>query len=134
MGISNLLFPQDRPLPGEDQLQFGLPSICMNLSGTGYPEDTSNPAATPQAAVLDDVSAFANFMRTLAPPPRGGVVLNGVTVGADSIADGQKLFGVIGCATCHNLAVGTTQPSSTTGDLSKAMVHAFSDIEIHHMG
>ena len=80
MGISNLLFTQDRPLPGEDQQLTGLPSNCLNLSGNGYPEDISNPAASPNAAVLDDVSAFANFMRTLAPPPPGGVVLNGQQV------------------------------------------------------
>jgi len=134
MGISNLLFPQDRPLPGEDQLQFGLPSNCLNLSGTGYPEDTSNPAASPQAAVLDDVSAFANFMRSLAPPPPGGVVLNGQQVSTQSIANGSALFSAIGCATCHNPTPGTTQVSNFTGSLSKASVPAFSDIEIHHMG
>jgi CxxC motif-containing protein (DUF1111 family) len=134
MGISNLLFTQDRPLPGEDQLQFGLPSNCLNLSGSGYPEDTSNPAASPQAAVLDDVSAFANFMRTLAPPPPGGVVLNGQQVSAQTIAAGASLFSAIGCATCHNSTPGTTQVSNITGSLSKVPVNAFSDIEIHHMG
>jgi CxxC motif-containing protein (DUF1111 family) len=62
MGISNLLFPQDRPLPGEDQQATGLPSTCLNLSGSGYPEDSNNPGSA-GAAVLDDVSAFADFMR-----------------------------------------------------------------------
>jgi len=134
MGISNLLFTQDRPLPAEEQQGRGLPANCLNLTGTGYPEDTSNPAATPPAAVLDDVSAFANFMRTLAPPPTGGVVLNGVTVSAQSIANGSALFSAIGCATCHNATVRNTQKSNITGDLSNAAVNAFSDIEIHHMG
>jgi CxxC motif-containing protein (DUF1111 family) len=134
MGISNLLFQQDRPLPGEDQLLFGLPSTCLNLSGGGYPEDASNPAASPQAAVLDDVSAFANFMRTLAPPPTGGVVLNGNAVGAQSIANGRSLFSAIGCATCHNPTPGNTQKSNITSSLSNSPVNAFSDIEIHHMG
>ena len=134
MGVSNLLFTQDRPLPEEDQLGTGLPANCLNLSGSGYPEDNSNPAAATNKAVLDDVSAFANFMRTLAPPAAGGVVLNGVAVGADSIARGQALFSSIGCATCHNPTVGITQMSSTTGSLSQAPVNAFSDIEIHHMG
>jgi len=134
MGISNILFTQDRPLPGEDQLGTGLPANCLNLGLTGYPEDTSNPAASPQAAVLDDVSAFANFMRFLAPPPTGAVVLNGVAVSATSIANGQRLFSAIGCATCHNPTPGSTQPSNFTGSLSKAPVNAFSDIEIHHMG
>jgi CxxC motif-containing protein (DUF1111 family) len=144
MGISNLLFTQDRPLPGEDgnggSGLTGLPANCLNLGGNGYPEDNSNPNSTPNAAVLDDVSAFANFMRFLAPPPTGSVVLNGNTVSASSIANGASLFSSIGCATCHNPTPGTTQVSSSTptssgaGSLSKAPVPAFSDIEIHHMG
>jgi CxxC motif-containing protein (DUF1111 family) len=134
MGISNFLFPQDRPLPGEDQQQTGLPSNCLNLSGSGYPEDTSNPAATPNSAVLDDVSAFANFMRLLAPPPSGGVVLNGQQVSSSTISAGSSLFSSIGCSVCHNATVGTTQASNVTSSLSKAPVNAFSDIEVHHMG
>jgi len=134
MGISNELFPQDRPLPGEDQLLTGLAPSCLNLSGTGYPEDTSNPAATPNAAVLDDVSAFANFMRFLAPPPAGGVVLNGSQVPASSIATGGSLFSSVGCATCHNPTPGKTLVSNFAPALSNAPVPAFSDIEIHHMG
>jgi CxxC motif-containing protein (DUF1111 family) len=138
MGISNELFPQDRPLPGEDggggSGLTGLAANCLNLSGTGYPEDTSNPAATPNSAVLDDVSAFANFMRFLAPPPTGAVVLNGQQVSSSTIAAGSALFSSIGCATCHNPTVGTTQVSNFTSSLSNAPVNAFSDIEIHHMG
>ena len=134
MGISNLLFTQDRPLPGEDQFGSGLPSNCLNLSGSGYPEDISNPKATPNAAVLDDVSAFANFMRFLAAPPQGGVVLNGQQVSPQSIANGSSLFNAIGCATCHNPSPGTTQVSNLVPGLSSVAVPAFSDIEIHHMG
>jgi CxxC motif-containing protein (DUF1111 family) len=134
MGISNLLFTQDRPLPGEDQQGTGLPANCLNLSGNGYPEDASNPAASSNAAVLDDVSAFANFMRTLAPPPAGGVVLNGQQVSSQSIAAGAALFSSVGCTACHNPTVGSTQKSNITGSLSNAPVNAYSDIEIHHMG
>ncbi len=137
MGISNLLFTQDRPLPGEDGNGgtggLGLPANCLNLSGGGYPEDANNPGET-GPAVLDDVSAFANFMRTLAPPPTGSVVLNGTTVSAANISAGASLFSAIGCATCHNQTPGTTQASNITGSLSKAPVNAFSDIELHHMG
>jgi len=134
MGVSNELFPQDRPLPEEDQQGTGLPSNCLNLTGSGYPEDTSNPNSSPNAAVLDDVSAFANFMRFLAPPPTGGVVLNGQQVSAQSIANGSALFASIGCATCHNPTPGTTQVSNFVPALSNQPVPAFSDIEIHHMG
>src|SRR5579862_8010181 len=138
MGISNLLFPQDRPLPGEDgnggSGLTGLPSVCLNLSGSGYPEDTSNPAASPNSAVLDDVSAFANFMRALAPPPTGSVVLNGQTVSASTISAGASLFTSTGCSVCHNPTPGTTQTSNFTSSLSKTPVNAYSDVEIHHMG
>ena len=138
MGISNELFPQDRPLPGEDgnggSGGVGLPANCLNLSGGGYPEDTSSPTQTSNAAVLDDVSAFANFMRFLAPPPTGSVILNGNTVPQSSISNGATLFNAIGCGTCHNPSPGTTQVSNFVNDLSGQPVPAFSDIEIHHMG
>lgn len=134
MGISNELFPQDRPLPEEDQNGAGLSARCLNLSGQGYPEDTSNPHAAPNAAVLDDVSAFANFARFLAPPPTGGVVLNGQPVSAQSITVGGSLFSSIGCATCHNPTPGNTQASNFVPALSNAQVAAFSDLELHHMG
>lgn len=134
MGISNELFQQDRPLPEEDQQGTGLPANCLNLSGSGYPEDTSNPDSTHNAGVLDDVSAFANFMRFLAPPPTGGVVFNGQAVSAQSISSGSAMFNAIGCAACHNPAPGTTQVSNFVPALSNVPVHAFSDIEIHHMG
>ena len=133
MGISNEVFPQDRPLP-EEELSAGLPSSCLNLTGTGYPEDTSNPNQTTNAAVLDDVSAFANFMRFLAPPPTGPVVLNGAQVPASVIAAGSALFSSIGCAACHNPSPGATQVSNFVPALSNVPVNAFSDLEIHNMG
>jgi CxxC motif-containing protein (DUF1111 family) len=134
MGITNELFTQDRPLPGEDQQSTGLPASCLNLSGRGYPEDVSNPTSKANAAVLDDVSAFSNFMRFLAAPPTGGVVLNGQQVSAQSISTGSSLFSSIGCATCHNPSPGTTQASNFVPSLSGAPVPAYSDIEIHNMG
>ena len=138
MGVSNELFPQDRPLPGEDGNGgtggTGLPSNCLNLTGGGYPEDTSNPLSSPASAVLDDVSAFANFMRFLAAPPPGTVILNGNTVPSSSIANGSALFNSIGCGTCHNPSPGKTQPSNFVTALSNQPVPAFSDLEIHHMG
>ncbi|HEY7388836.1 MAG TPA: di-heme oxidoredictase family protein [Bryobacteraceae bacterium] len=134
MGITNELFPQERPLPEEDQQGAGLSVNCLNLSKTGYPEDRSNPTATPNASVLDDVSAFANFSRFLAPPPPGGVVLNGNSVSPQAISTGASLFNSIGCATCHNPTPGTTQVSNFAPALSNVPVFAFSDLEIHHMG
>ncbi len=138
MGISNEIFPQDRPLPEEEQQGHGLPPNCMNLSGTGYPEDTTNFAPTisswdryaQYASIPSDVVAFAMFMRLLAPP----IPSMNTPGGFDSIARGRALFSAIGCATCHTPTINSTQPSNFTWSLGKASVNAFSDLEIHHMG
>jgi len=137
MGITNEIFGQDRPLPGEDQLGSGLPSSCLNLSGTGYPEDATNftvasnpdPAAQ-NAQVPSDIVLFAEFMRLLAPPTPSTTTPGG----SASISRGQALFSAIGCATCHTQTLNSTQASNVTSSLGNAPVSAFSDIEIHHMG
>jgi len=133
MGITNLLFQNERPSPEEEQA-LGLPASCLNLSGKGYPEDASNPLSTPNSAVLDDVSGFANFMRFLAPPPPGTVILNGQPVPASTIAAGAAVFNSIGCATCHNPNLGPTQVSNLVPALSRQTFHPYSDMEVHHMG
>jgi len=137
MGISNEIFTQDRPLPGED-MTTGLPSNCLNLSGTGYPEDATNfsPTVTSSdqfavnASIPSDVVAFAMFMRLLAPP----VASTTTPGGASSIASGRSLFSSIGCATCHTTTINSTQNSNVTSSLANQPVSPFSDIEIHHMG
>jgi CxxC motif-containing protein (DUF1111 family) len=141
MGITNEIFTQERPLPEEDQNGTGLPAECLNLSGRGYPEDATNFTATrgadqfaTNASIPSDIVQFAMFMRLLAPPPAGGVLLNGNPVNASAIKNGQVLFSSIGCATCHNSAINSTQPSSITASLGSQSVNAFGDFEIHHMG
>ncbi len=137
MGISNELFPQDRPLPGED-ITTGLPANCLNLSKTGYPEDatnfafttTSSDQFTENATIPSDVVAFAMFMRLLAPP----VPSTTVPGGASSISSGKSLFSSIGCATCHTVTINSTQNSNITSSLANQSVNPLSDIEIHHMG
>lgn len=137
MGISNELFPQDRPLPGED-MTTGLPSSCLNLSGTGYPEDTTNfsPTVTStdqfavNASIPSDVVAFAMFMRLSAPP----VASTTTPGGASSIASGKQLFSAIGCAVCHTPTINSTQNSNFTASLANQSVSPFTDLEIHHMG
>ena len=138
MGITNEIFGQDRPLPGEDQMGSGLPANCLNLTGNGYPEDTTNFVNTSgtagttaaNATVLSDIEAFAQFMRLLAPPVQSTTVPGGAT----SISNGKSLFSAIGCATCHTPTINSTQPSNITSSLGSAQVAAFSDLEIHHMG
>jgi CxxC motif-containing protein (DUF1111 family) len=137
MGITNELFTQERPLPEEDQLGSGLPTKCLNLSGTGYPEDATNftvpsnsNSAAQNAQVPADIVLFAEFMRLLAPPTPSTTTPGG----ASAISEGASLFKSIGCATCHTPTINSTQPSVVTPSLGSVSVNAFSDLEIHHMG
>ena len=129
MGISNELFTQDRPLPGEDQMGSGLPANCLNLAGIGYPEDITHSDGTTASTVTSDVGLFAVFMQFLDQPTPSTTLPGGAT----SIATGRRLFSAIGCALCHTPSL-TTQASKLTPGLSNATANLFSDIEIHHMG
>jgi CxxC motif-containing protein (DUF1111 family) len=129
MGITNELFPQDRPLPEEEQTHpGGLVTSCLNLGNVGYPEDITNfGQAGP--ATLSDVEGFAQFMRLLAPPTPSTTTPGGAT----SISNGKSLFSSVGCSFCHTPSI-TSQASHITASLGNAPVNAYSDLEIHHMG
>ena len=138
MGITNEIFQNERPLPGEDQQGTGLPSACLNLSGNGYPEDATNfaPQTTSSdtfaenAQIPSDVVQFSMFMRLLAPP----IPSTTTPGGASSISQGASLFSAIGCAVCHTPSLGKTQASNVTSSLGGATVNPYTDLEIHHMG
>ncbi len=129
MGISNELFTQDRPLPGEDQFGSGLPANCLNLAGIGYPEDITHSNGSTASTVTSDAGLFNTFMQFLDQPTPS----TDSPGGAASITNGRQLFRAIGCALCHTPSF-TTQASHLTPGLSKAAANLFSDIEIHHMG
>jgi len=129
MGISNELFTQDRPLPGEDQLGSGLPANCLNLAGVGYPEDVTHSGGTSASTVTSDTALFSVFMHYLDQPTPSTTSPGG----AASISRGRALFRTVGCAICHTPSL-TTQPSKLTAGLGNATANLFSDIEIHHMG
>jgi CxxC motif-containing protein (DUF1111 family) len=129
MGISNELFTQDRPLPGEDQFGSGLPANCLNLAGVGYPEDITHSDGTTASTVTSDAGLFNAFMQFLDQPTPSTTSPGGPT----SIANGRSLFSAIGCANCHTPSL-TTQASKLTPGLGNATANLFSDIEIHHMG
>jgi len=123
-GVSNELFPQERPLPGED-LSSGLAAQCR-INPT--PEDHTNLNTT-AIGTLSDTVQFAMFMRLLAPPTPSTTSPGGST----SIANGKSLFNAIGCAACHTPSLRTA-PSSLTSSLSSVTANLYSDLEIHHMG
>ena len=123
-GVSNELFTQERPLPGEDR-NSGLPSTCR-VNAT--PEDHTNFNTT-AIGTLSDTVQFAMFMRLLAPPTPSTTTPGGST----SINNGRSLFNAIGCNTCHTTSL-TTSRSAITPSLGQATANLFSDLEIHHMG
>ena len=128
-GVSNELFPQERPSPEENRDQgTGLAQQCR-INPT--PEDHTNfnvPAVdTPSDAVM-----FAMFMRLLKPPTEnpGNPATN---PNYSRVLNGMILFIDIGCNSCHRESF-LTEPSSITPDLSSKGARLFSDLEIHHMG
>jgi CxxC motif-containing protein (DUF1111 family) len=134
MGITNEIFMQDRPLPGEDgsggtTTGRGLPANCLNLAQVGYPEDITHSDGTDASSSASDITLFKVFMEDLAPPTPS----TSVPGGSASIARGRADFIAVGCAVCHTPSL-TTQPSHLTAGLGNATANLFSDLEVHHMG
>jgi CxxC motif-containing protein (DUF1111 family) len=125
MGISNLLFPQERD-ETPACLFTATPNDALNFTTAPTGAATSNPA------VISDIEAFANFMRMLAPP----------TPAPDtpSIVNGRAAFTKVGCAHCHTPSLTTgkmiASGSSTvpSAALSNQTAHLWSDLLVHHMG
>ena len=121
MGVSNELFPNERPSPGGT-----LPPSCI-FNGT--PEDTTNFGSS-SVGTPSDVVAFATFMRFLDQP----VPSPNTPGGAQSIASGRNLFvNVVQCAACHTPQLRTASSSLTAG-LNYQNANLFSDLLVHHMG
>src|SRR5437879_2356488 len=112
MGITNEIFGQERPLPGEDgnggSGGVGLPhSSTNNCLINPTPENIINVDGTDASSSLSDIELFTGFMRFLAPPPTSSII-NGVNQ-ATSIARGRSSFIAVGCAICHTPTL-TTMP------------------------
>jgi CxxC motif-containing protein (DUF1111 family) len=114
MGVTNLVFPNERDdTPG-----------CSPMAS---PQDSFNPGQVGPAE-FDDVTAFAAFMRFLAPPVAAPTATTDNTV-----SRGSMLFTSIGCAYCHTTTL-TTGPSSFGAALSNQTIHPYSDFALHGMG
>jgi CxxC motif-containing protein (DUF1111 family) len=120
MGISNLLFPQER-----DETP-----VCQG--GNLTPNDTSTFSSVMPTGVLSDMEAFADFMRMLGPPTPAPPTA--------SSQHGSALFTSVGCALCHTPALNTGaaiangNESAPSAALSNKQVRLFSDLLVHHMG
>jgi CxxC motif-containing protein (DUF1111 family) len=110
MGITNDLFPQENA-PNGDQAKL---QAC---------DTVPDPEDQPQGH-LRGIDRFTNFMRFLAPPPRGPITAQ--------VSRGEAIFNAIGCAVCHT-------PVMQTGDspfpaLRNKPAPLFSDLLLHDVG
>jgi CxxC motif-containing protein (DUF1111 family) len=105
MGITNPSFPHENLPQGEP-----IPPGCDTVPD---PEDDGS-----------GVTAFTNFMRFLAPAPRGPIT--------SQVQRGEQVFSQIGCASCH-VPTMMTGPNSVAA-LSNKPVNLFSDLLLHDIG
>jgi len=105
MGITNPQFPNENCPNGD----------CAQLAFNPRPDLND---------LGDGVVAFANFMKLLAPPPRGPI--NG------DVTAGEQLFAQTGCASCHVASLHTG--SSDVAALDNVVYHPYSDFLLHDMG
>jgi CxxC motif-containing protein (DUF1111 family) len=119
MGVTNELFPNKRANP---------PASCV-FNGT--PEDHTNFDAT-GAQIASDTVGFATFMRFLAAPAPSP---NGIPGNppAQSIQNGQSLFGQVHCDLCHTSSM-LTAASGFTAALDNQTAALYSDLLVHNMG
>jgi len=110
-GVTNELFPQER-----DET----PTCYFNAT----PESRTNFDATDPREVPSDVAKFAVFMRFLAPPMPA--------TDNDSIKQGRKLFGDVGCALCHTPTLHTGK--APVEALRNKDANLYSDLVLHNMG
>ena len=112
MGITNLLFPNER-------------DDTPNCSPVASPQDSFNPGTTGPGE-FDDITAFAGFMRFLAPPAPV------TSTSGSSAINGAGVFVTVGCAQCHTVTLQTG--ASAFGPLSNQTIHPYSDFALHGMG
>jgi CxxC motif-containing protein (DUF1111 family) len=112
MGITNELFPEENAPNGDASL---LPLVEL----VPDPEDITDPVT--QRSGVDN---FTNFMRFLAPPPRGAITA--------SVQQGEAIFDQVGCASCHTPILMTGENAHSAFD--RKPVPLFSDLLLHDVG
>lgn len=113
-GVTNDIFPNERD--SSDGCHFNAtPEDHVDVNG-GTPNRPGQ--------ILSDVINFVFFMRFLDQPARGP--------SSSSTANGQGLFGTVGCALCHIPSL--TTGSNVTAALANTTANLFSDLLVHNMG
>ncbi|HEY4579560.1 MAG TPA: di-heme oxidoredictase family protein [Candidatus Acidoferrales bacterium] len=112
MGITNELFPLENAPNGDASL---LPLVDISPDPEDFPDPVTGRSG---------VDNFTNFMRFLAPPPRGAVTA--------TAQQGEAVFQVIGCASCHTPVLTTAANAHPAFD--RKPVPLFSDLLLHDIG
>jgi CxxC motif-containing protein (DUF1111 family) len=105
MGVTSPQFPNENCPQGNCAMLIANPMPQMNDDGT-------------------DVQEFADFMRFLAPPPRGAIT--------SAVKAGEDIFQAVGCANCHMRTL--TTGSNSVAALNNVTFHPYSDFLLHDMG
>ena len=116
MGVSNALFRSERD---------GVGACALNA----LPEDQMDFTQNSPVRAMSDVSAFAEFMRWLAPPNPPG---QNPPAQNPSIGRGRQMFSQSGCDLCHSPVL--TTGNTTSAALANQPAPLFSDLLVHHMG
>ena len=97
------------------------------LNGQALPAET-DPAPDPEVPE-ETIQALTDFVRFLAPPAAEVPASPAVR---DSLAEGSRLFGQLGCASCHVPTLETG--SGPVPALSRKPIHLYSDLLLHDLG
>jgi len=116
MGITNRLRPHDTT------------TVCKT---------TTDPEDQPDNLGLADIDHFAQFVRGTQVPPSD----TALAATPDAIA-GHKIFGRIGCSTCHVESITTATPGTVVNGgtftvpdaLGNKVIHPFGDFLLHDVG
>jgi CxxC motif-containing protein (DUF1111 family) len=112
MGITNRFFPVENAPNGNQALLAAADKFVD-------PEDVVDPATR-----KSDIDKAADFMRLLAPVPRGPVT--------ERVTAGGAVFQQVGCAQCHVPSM-KTGPDGPIG-IRNQTVALYSDLLLHDMG
>jgi len=112
MGITNRFFPTENAPNGNK-------ALLAKADKFADPEDVVDPVTNKA-----DIDKVADFMRLLAPVPRGTIT--------DTVKTGNEVFGQVGCAKCHTPSM-QTGPVGPDG-IKNQTVALYSDLLLHDMG
>jgi CxxC motif-containing protein (DUF1111 family) len=112
MGITNEIVPTELAVGISPELM----RICDRIPD---PEDVPDPRTGVSA-----VDNFEAFMKFLAPPARGAI--------NDLVREGERVFTVIGCPSCHVPSLRTGSSANPLFD--RQLVPLFSDLLLHDVG